>query len=119
MKKGWKIPKQRYRISNWREYNESLRQRGQIDIWITEDALNNWYEPERVYDGSGMPRKFYGFCDNHSKRLSTLKISPPPNKITDSVDPNLVAIGINSTGLKRFGRGEWHQEKYRLSAKRS
>lgn len=34
-------PKQHYRVSSWREYNESLRQHGQIDIWITEDALNN------------------------------------------------------------------------------
>src|SRR5262249_13404288 len=24
---------------------------------------------------------------------------------------------IDSTGLKRFGRGEWHQEKYELSSK--
>ena len=26
---------------------------------------------------------------------------------------------MDSSGLKRFGRGEWHQEKYKLSAKRS
>ena len=30
-----------------------------------------------------------------------------------------MAIAIDSTGLKRFGRDEWHQEKYQLSAKRS
>jgi len=30
-----------------------------------------------------------------------------------------VAIAIDSTGLKRFGRDEWHQEKYKLYAKRS
>ncbi len=29
------------------------------------------------------------------------------------------AIAIDSTGLKRFGRGEWHQEKYELSNKAS
>ena len=29
------------------------------------------------------------------------------------------AIDIDSTGLKRFGRGEWHQEKYELSNKAS
>ena len=61
-KKGWKLPKQRYRISNWREYNESLRQRGQIDIWITEDALNNWFETDRIYDGTGAPKKFTDFA---------------------------------------------------------
>ena len=26
---------------------------------------------------------------------------------------------IDSTGLKRFGRDEWHQEKHKVSAKRS
>ncbi|WP_340138606.1 IS5 family transposase [Vibrio vulnificus] len=29
------------------------------------------------------------------------------------------AIAIDSTGLKRFGRDEWHQEKHRVSSKRS
>lgn len=31
----------------------------------------------------------------------------------------MAAIAIDASGLKRFGRGEWHQEKYHLSAKRS
>jgi hypothetical protein len=31
----------------------------------------------------------------------------------------VVAIAIDSTGLKQFGHDEWHQEKYKLSAKRS
>jgi hypothetical protein len=30
-----------------------------------------------------------------------------------------VAIAIDSTGLKRFGRDKWHQEKHRISANRS
>ena len=29
------------------------------------------------------------------------------------------AIAIDSTGLKRFGRGEWHQEKHKISRKAS
>lgn len=40
-------------------------------------------------------------------------------KKTDSPDGNIAGIAIDSTGLKRFGRGEWRQEKYKLSAKRS
>ena len=30
-----------------------------------------------------------------------------------------MAIAIDSTGLKRFGCDEWHQEKHKISAKRS
>ena len=33
-----KIAKKRYRVTNWREYNDSLRNRGDLTIWITGDA---------------------------------------------------------------------------------
>ena len=156
-KKGWQIPKQRYKISNWSDYNEALRQRGQIDIWITEDALNKWYEAGRVYDGTGAPKTFTDFtiiicheirhvfklplrqcqgfinslfqckgwnlhCPDYSclsKRLSALSISSPRYKKSESLDSEVAAIAIDASGLKRFGRGEWHAEKYKLSAKRS
>ena len=35
------------------------------------------------------------------------------------MDDDIHAMAIDSTGLKRFGRGEWHQEKYELSSKAS
>jgi len=156
-KKGWKLPKQRYKISNWREYNQALRKRGDIEIWISEDVVNAWYETERIYDGTGTPKKFtdlaiiichevrqifklplrqcQGFIDSIfsakksklrcpdysclSKRLSLLEIKSPRYKKTDSADPKIAGIAIDSTGLKRFGRGEWHQEKHKISPKRS
>ena len=31
-KKGWNIPKQKYKLTNWPEYNESLKRRGSIDV---------------------------------------------------------------------------------------
>jgi len=156
-KKGWKIPKQKYKISNWHNYNEFLKQRGNIEIWLSEDVIAGWYEAERVYDGTGAPKKFsdvaiitcheirlvfklplrqcQGFMDSLflaknvellcpdysclSKRLAQLKISTPRYKKTDKPDDAVVAIAIDSTGLKRFGRDEWHQEKHNVSAKRS
>lgn len=57
-KKGWPVPKQCYKLSNWPEYNEALRRRGNIEIWLNDDAINNWYETERVYDGVGTPKLF-------------------------------------------------------------
>jgi hypothetical protein len=33
----------RYRVRNWAAYNESLRQRGSLTIWIDEEALVQWY----------------------------------------------------------------------------
>jgi hypothetical protein len=37
-----KIEKARYKVTNWPEYNKALRQRGDITIWVTEEALAAW-----------------------------------------------------------------------------
>ncbi len=46
-----KIPKQKYRVANWAEYNEALRQRGDLTIWISEDAMSSWAAPRRTTRG--------------------------------------------------------------------
>jgi hypothetical protein len=33
------IPKQKRRVTNCAEYDESLRRRGDLIVWISEDAL--------------------------------------------------------------------------------
>src|SRR6202051_230623 len=38
-----KIEKARYKVTNWPEYNKALRQRGDITIWFTEEALAAWH----------------------------------------------------------------------------
>ena len=156
-KKGWKVPKQKFKVTNWSEYTESLRQRGNITVWLSDDAISQWYETDRIYNGSGAPRLYtdfaiitcheirlvyklplrqcQGFIDSLfqlmdislscpdfsvlSKRLGELNIEVPRYQKTDKPDDNVHAIAIDSTGLKRFGRGEWHQEKYELSSKAS
>lgn len=32
----------KYRIRNWSQYNKSLVQRGSINIWLSEDAIEKW-----------------------------------------------------------------------------
>ena len=54
-KKGWNVPKQKYKLTNWAEYNEALRRRGDITVWLSEEAIEQWYEKDRVYDGTGTP----------------------------------------------------------------
>lgn len=34
-----------YRIRNWAEYNKSLVQRGNITLWISDDAIEKWVLP--------------------------------------------------------------------------
>jgi hypothetical protein len=35
-------PKAKYRVRNWAKYNESLKQRGDITLWIDEDVIQAW-----------------------------------------------------------------------------
>lgn len=37
-----------YRVRNWSEYNKSLVQRGNLTVWISEDAIKNWYNLEKT-----------------------------------------------------------------------
>jgi len=34
-----------YRVKNWREYEQSLRARGDIALWISPDAIAAWRAP--------------------------------------------------------------------------
>ena len=49
-----KIRRQRHRVNNWVEYNEGLRRRGDLAVWISEDALGLWSAPRRTTPG-GQP----------------------------------------------------------------
>jgi hypothetical protein len=49
-----KIPKQKHRVTNWSEYNEGLRGRGDLTVWICDDALDLWTAPRRTTPG-GQP----------------------------------------------------------------
>lgn len=47
--------KKQYRVRNWREYNESLVNRGRITFWITEEVIKSWREQEKT-GKRGKPR---------------------------------------------------------------
>src|SRR6202167_4442284 len=40
-----KIPKAKYRVTNWPEYDASLVRRGSLTVWITEEAIAVWQAP--------------------------------------------------------------------------
>ncbi|MEZ8107118.1 transposase [Vibrio cortegadensis] len=150
--------KHTYALNNYGEYNQALKQRGQFDIWIPEDIINNWQYDERVYDGTGSSVKYpdstieacyyirlvyklplrqaqglieslltkLGMtrlqCPDYtllSKRLKQLNFTAPRFRKHERPDDKITAIAIDSTGLKRFGMDEWHQEKHKVNAKRS
>jgi hypothetical protein len=40
-----KIPKARYRVTNWPEYDTALMRRGSLTVWLTEEAISAWHAP--------------------------------------------------------------------------
>jgi len=37
-----KIPRARYKVANWPEYDRALQQRGRLTVWVTPKALAAW-----------------------------------------------------------------------------
>jgi len=48
------IPQQRRRVTNWPAYDASLRQRGSLTIWFTDEAIAGWAAKARTTRG-GQP----------------------------------------------------------------
>src|SRR5208283_3363112 len=48
------IPKPRYRVTNWAEYDASLRRRGSLTVWLTDEAIAAWRAERRTTPG-GQP----------------------------------------------------------------
>lgn len=41
-----KLRQGKYKVKNWSEYNKSLKNRGDITFWLSDDALGNWIEED-------------------------------------------------------------------------
>ena len=49
-----RIPKQKHKVTNWREYDESLRRRGSLTVWFSDEAVRAWKAEPRTSRG-GQP----------------------------------------------------------------
>src|ERR687885_1602366 len=45
------IPAQKRRVTNWREYDESLRRRGSLTVWFSDEAIQAWKAAPRTGRG--------------------------------------------------------------------
>ena len=41
----YKYAKSRYRVRNWSDYDAALRRRGDVTVWLSDDALESWRTP--------------------------------------------------------------------------
>src|SRR5919112_4045594 len=51
-----KIPRARYKVRNWPEYDRALQQRGSLTVWVTPEALAAWHPPRTGQ--RGRPRSY-------------------------------------------------------------
>jgi Transposase DDE domain len=51
-----KIKKSGYKVTNWHDYNNGLRQRGDFTIWFTEKAIVDWH-PAKT-GARGRPKEY-------------------------------------------------------------
>ena len=45
------IPKQKHKVTNWRDYDASLRQRGSLTVWFSDEAVAAWKAEPRTTRG--------------------------------------------------------------------
>lgn len=50
-----RIPKRRYRVTDWPAYEAGLRRRGDLPFWLDKAALAGWH-PQRRTTLGGQPR---------------------------------------------------------------
>src|SRR4051812_2494240 len=48
------IPKPRYRVTNWAEYDAALTRRGSLTVWFTDESVQAWRAEPRTTPG-GQP----------------------------------------------------------------
>src|SRR3954471_8975301 len=53
-----KIPRARYQVTNWPEYDRALQQRGSLTVWVTLEALAAWHPPK-----TGRPGRSRAYSD--------------------------------------------------------
>ena len=65
----YKYAKSRYRIDNWPEYEDGLRRRGDLTVWLSEDAFDSWREPP-----SGKPGGQRTYADTAIEAALTIRM---------------------------------------------
>ncbi|WP_043837196.1 IS5 family transposase [Muricoccus aerilatus] len=147
--RGHHIPKQRFRATNWAEYDAALRGRGSLIVWFTEAAVAAWKGEPRTTRG-GQPR--YSELAL-STALTLLAVFRLALRQTEGLIGSIIALLgldlavpdhstlsrrgetlkvpqaragtrpihllVDSTGLRLCGSGEWLVEKHGSRARRS
>lgn len=143
------VKKTLYRVSNWKEYNESLKRRGDIELWIDKDAMKSWQAVsegrpghQKEYSDTAIEallmirkvfhlklRQLEGFAASVFRLMGTGLKVPDYTTICrrggklDVKIPRMkkgkIHAILDSTGLKVYGEGEWKVRQHGYSKRRT
>ena len=65
-----KIPRARYKVSNWPEYDRALQRRGSLTVWVTPEALAAWHPPKTGRRGRSRTYSDIAIETGHLLRLA-------------------------------------------------
>jgi DDE family transposase len=140
-----RIPKARYKVTNWRDYEAGLWKRGSLTIWFSEDAVEAWRAEPRPTPGGQLgscnrdvadPEDSVSPAAAPDRRGSLLELKgldlPVPDHSTLSRRARTLAVApqirtangpvhllVDSTGVKLSGPGEWLVEKHGTKRRRA
>jgi len=148
-KKDNKSNKKKYKVRNWSKYNEALKKRGMLDVYVDEYVLESWHaEPngkrgaqpiysdlaieitlqfgkifsQRLRQTEGLVISLFKLMniDLNVPDFSTL--SRRSGEITVNIpknDKEKITAVVDSSGLKVYGEGEWKVRKHGWSKHRT
>jgi hypothetical protein len=65
-----RIPRARYRVTNWPEYDRALQRRGSLTVWVTPEALAAWHPPKTGRRGRSRTYSDIAIETGHLLRLA-------------------------------------------------
>jgi hypothetical protein len=143
------IPRQKHKVTNWREYDASLRQRGSLTVWFTAEAVEAWAAEPRTTRGGQRWYSALAILTALTLRavfrlayrqtegligsvigLLGLTLRVPDHSTLSRRAATLevprprsgaepMHLLVDSTGLKLCGAGEWLVEKHGTRTRRS
>ena len=65
-----KIPRARYKVTNWPEYDRALQRRGSLTVWVTPEVLAAWHPPKTGRRGRSREYSDLAIETGHLLRLA-------------------------------------------------
>ena len=106
--------KPKYRVKNWNQYEQSLRNRGNVTLWLSPKAIISW---KSTPSGKrGRQQKYADFAIKNNSENATVIIHPRSNAVI-SDNKKWIQRDMHVHRIRTDGVYEWRRESgyYRQS----